>query len=73
MQTVCYSPQVRVCSGGNFDHLFLWHNFCSRYARKQIKSSKDADNSLVANENLSQKIGSLDWRLGPGEVGHKNT
>jgi len=26
---------------------FLWHNFGSRYARKQIKGSKDSDDSLV--------------------------
>jgi len=51
---------------------FLWHNFRSRYARKPIKSSKDSDESLVPKKNLSQKIGSLDWHLGPGKVGHKN-
>jgi len=51
--------------------LFLWHNFGSRYARKPIKSSKDSDDSLISKKNLSQKIGSLAWRLGPGKAGHE--
>jgi len=48
------------------------HNFGSRYARKPIKGSKDSDDSLVSKKNWSEKIGSLDWHLGPGEVA-KNT
>ena len=48
------------------------HNFGSRYARKPIKGSKDSDDSLVSKKNWSEKIGSLDWHLGPGE-GAKNT
>jgi len=51
---------------------FLWHNFGSKYARKPIKSSKDSHDSLVSKKNLSEKIGSLHWRLGPGKAGHKN-
>jgi len=51
---------------------FLWRNFGSRYARKPTKGSKDSDDSLVYKQSLSQKIGSLDWRLGPSKVGHKN-
>jgi len=43
---------------------FLAHNFGSRYARKTLKGSKDADHSLVSKKNLSQKYGSLGW--GPG-------
>jgi len=67
------SPQVRVCRGRNFDHFwFLWHNFGSRYARKPIKGSKDSYDSLVSITDLNEKIGSLDWRLGPSKVGHKN-
>jgi len=37
-----------------------------------MKGSKDSDDSLVSKKNLTKKIGSLDWRLGPGEVGHEN-
>jgi len=51
---------------------FLWHNFGSRYARKPTKGSNDSDDSLVYKTSLSQKIGILDWRLGPSKVGHKN-
>ena len=50
---------------------FLAHNFGSTYARKPLKSSKDADHSLVFKENLSQKYGSLGWGPGPGKVGPK--
>jgi len=46
---------------------FLCHNLCSRCATKPIKGSKDLVDSLV-----SKKIDSLDWRPGPGKVGHKN-
>jgi len=41
---------------------FLWHNYGSRYARKPITGSKDSDDSLVSKINLSQQIGSLNWR-----------
>jgi len=51
---------------------FLIHNFGFRYARKPIKGSKDSDYSLVTKTNLSEKIGQLVWRLGPGKGG-KNT
>jgi len=51
---------------------FLRHNFGSRYARNQSKGSKDSYDRLVSNPNLSEKIGSLDGRLGPGKVSHKN-
>jgi len=44
---------------------FLSHNSASRYARKSIKGSKDADFGLVQKKNLSQKYGSLGWRTGP--------
>ena len=43
-----------------------------RYGRKPIKGSTDTDDSLVSKKKPEQKIGSLDWRLGPGKVGHKN-
>jgi len=36
----------------------LNHNFGFRYARKSIKGSKDADDSLVSKKSLSQN-GSL--------------
>jgi len=49
--------------------LFWGHNFGSKYGTKPIKGSKDSDGSL---KNLEPKIGSLDWRPGPGKVGHKN-
>jgi len=50
---------------------FLWHNFGSRYARKQIKGSKNWDDGLVSKLNLSQKICSLNWHQKPGN--HKTT
>jgi len=34
----------------------LSHNFGSRYARKSIKGSKDADHSLVPKKTLAKKI-----------------
>jgi len=51
---------------------FLRRNFGSRYARKQIEGFKDSYDRLVSNPNLSEKIGSLDGRLGPGKVSRKN-
>jgi len=51
---------------------FLWHNFGSSYPRKPINGFEDSDDSLVSKKNLSHKIGSLDWCLGPGKVSHKN-
>jgi len=45
------------------------HNFGSRYARKPIKGCKDSDDNLVFKNNMSEKIGSLDWHLRPGKVG----
>jgi len=50
---------------------FLWHNFGFRYSRKPIKGYKDSDDCLVSKKNLSEKIGSLDWRLRPRKVGQK--
>jgi len=47
---------------------FCEHNFWSRYARKSIKGSKDSWDSLVSNENVSETIGSLDWRPGPRKL-----
>jgi len=46
---------------------FLSHNSASRYARKLIKSSKDADFGLVSKQNLIKKYGSLGWGPGPGK------
>ena len=34
---------------------FMAHNFGSRYARKSIKRSKDADHSLVSKQNWAKK------------------
>jgi len=48
---------------------FWWHNFWSRYAIRSIKVSKDSYDSLVSKKNLSETIGSLDWRPGLGELG----
>jgi len=45
------------------------HNFGSRYARKLIKGSKDADHSLP--KQIGPKNGSLNWRPWPGKVGQK--
>ena len=49
------------------------HNFCSWYARKPIKGSKDSDDSLVSKNNMSKTIGSLDWRLRLDKVGQHST
>jgi len=35
---------------------FLAHDFGSRYARKTVKDSKDADHSLVSKNNLNQQM-----------------
>ena len=43
-----------------------------RNAGKPIKGSKDSDDSLVLNKNLTEKIGSLDWDPEQRKVGHKN-
>jgi len=51
--------------------MFFRRNFGSRYARKPIKDSKDADYSLVYKQILIQKIGSLGWLPGPGILGQK--
>jgi len=51
---------------------FFGHNFGSWYARKPTKGSEGLDDSLVFKKNLSQKIGSLDWRPGPGKFGQEN-
>jgi len=57
------SKRTRMC---------IWkHNFGSRYARKSVKGSKDADHSIVSNQILNQKNGSLGWRPGPGKVSLK--
>jgi len=34
-----------------------------------MKGSKDSDYSAVSNKNLSQRILSSSWRLGPGNRG----
>jgi len=47
------------------------HNFRNRNARWPIKGSKDLYCSLVSIKNLSQKIGSLRWCSGPGNLGQK--
>jgi len=51
---------------------FLWHKFGSRHATKPIKGSKDSDDSLVLTKSLSEKIGSLNSRQEPRQVGQKN-
>jgi len=51
---------------------FLCHHFASRNAGKPIKGSKDSDDSLVLNVNLSEKNGSLDWDPEPPKVGQIN-
>jgi len=45
---------------------FLAHNFCSRYAGKPLKCSKDADHSLVSKKKLVIELGPR-----PGKVGRK--
>jgi len=40
---------------------FLDHSFCSRYAEKPSKGSKDSDGSQVSNKTLSQK---MDYQIG---------
>jgi len=52
--------------------VFLGHNFGSRYARRPIKCSKNANDRLVSNKSLSQKNDSLDWRPGPLKVGQNS-
>ena len=51
---------------------FLSHNSGSRYARRSIEDSKDADDHLVSKYILSQKNGSFDWCPGPGKFGQKH-
>ena len=46
------------------------HNFGFRYARKQIKGSKEADFSLVSKKTWT-KNGSLGWRPGPDKFGQR--
>ena len=48
------------------------HNFRSRYARKSVKGSIDADFDLVFNKTLSPTNGPLGRRPGPGKVGQNN-
>jgi len=50
---------------------FLGHNSGSKFARKSIKGSKDANVSLVSKHGLILKNGSLVWRQGPGKFGQK--
>ena len=47
---------------------FLSHSFVSRYDRKPIKNSKDADFSPVSKKRWA-KNGSLGWRPRPGKLG----
>jgi len=49
------------------------HNFRSRYARKSIKGSIDADFDRVFNKTLSPKNGPLGQRPGPGKDGQNNS
>jgi len=48
------------------------HNFRSRYVRKSIKGSIDADFHLVFNKTLSPTNGLLGRRPGPGKDGQNN-
>jgi len=52
---------------------FLSHNSDSRYARRSIKSSKDADDRLVSTKILSQKwlIGLAPGRQSNGKVSQR--
>jgi len=47
------------------------HNFCSRYARKSFKGSKDAYFGLVSKKILSQNNGPMGWGPGRGKGGQK--
>ena len=51
---------------------FSGYKFRSRYARKYINDSKDSDDNLVSTKTFSQKIVSLVWRPGSGEVGQND-
>jgi len=57
----------------NFDE-FLVCEFRSRYARKSVKDSIDADFDLVFNKTLSQKNESMGWgpRLAKGGENFQN-
>jgi len=50
----------------------LAHNFGSRYSRKSIKDSKDADFGPSFQKKLEPKNVLLDWRTGLGKWGPKN-
>jgi len=50
---------------------FMSHNFCSRYARKSFKVSKDADFALVSKKILNQNSGPMGWDPVPGKGGQK--
>ena len=44
-----------------FKYFILDHNFWTRSSKKSIKISKDADSSLVSNENFSKILLSSGW------------
>jgi len=50
----------------------LRHKCGSRYAKKAIKVSKDSDDSLDTNKNLSQKNGSVGLRPRPDNLSQKH-